>query len=136
MSLKSEIITIENGRDAGMTYLITEMPIAKADNWAMRALFAVANGGVDLEGVNPNMGMLGMANVAIKALAGINPSVGIPLLDELLDCVQVVPSGGNARALLLNEDVKDLTTMFRLRKEALAIHLDFLVQGGGLSLKS
>lgn len=136
MSLKSEIITIENGRDAGMTYLITEMPIAKADNWAMRALFAVANGGVDLEGVNPNMGMLGMANVAIKALAGINPSVGIPLLDELLDCVQVVPSGGNARALLLNEDVKDLTTMFRLRKEALAIHLDFLVQGGGLSLKN
>lgn len=136
MSLKSKTITIEKGRDAGMTYLITEMPIAKADNWAMRALFAIANGGVDLEDVNPNMGMLGMANVAIKALAGIDPKVGIPLLDELLECVQVVPSGGNARALLLDSDVKDLTTMFTLRKEALAIHLDFLVQGGGLSSKN
>ncbi|WP_336193322.1 hypothetical protein [Providencia stuartii] len=136
MSLKSKPITIEKGRDAGMTYLITEMPIAKADNWAMRALFAIANGGVDLEDVNPNMGMLGMANVAIKALAGIDPKVGIPLLDELLECVQVVPSGGNARALLLDSDVKDLTTMFTLRKEALAIHLDFLVQGGGLSSKN
>ncbi|MBG5919432.1 hypothetical protein [Providencia stuartii] len=136
MSLKSKTITIEKGRDAGMTYLITEMPIAKADNWAMRALFAIVNGGVDLESVNPNMGMLGMANVAIKALAGIDPKVGIPLLDELLECVQVVPSGGNARALLLDSDVKDLTTMFTLRKEALAIHLDFLVQGGGLSSKS
>lgn len=136
MSLKSKPITIEKGRDAGMTYLITEMPIAKADNWAMRALFAIANGGVDLEDVNPNMGMLGMANVAIKALAGIDPKVGIPLLDELLECVQVVPSGGNARSLLLDSDVKDLTTMFTLRKEALAIHLDFLVQGGGLSSKN
>lgn len=136
MALKSKTITIEKGRDEGMTYLITEMPIYKADNWAMRALFAIANGGVDLESVNPNMGMLGMANVAIKALAGIDPKVGIPLLDELLECVQVVPSGGNARALLLDSDVKDLTTMFTLRKEALAIHLDFLVQGGGLSSKS
>ncbi|EMA4783451.1 hypothetical protein AB7185_11130 [Providencia rettgeri] len=136
MALKSKTITIEKGRDEGMTYLITEMPISKADNWAMRALFAIANGGVDLESVNPNMGMLGMANVAIKALAGIDPKVGIPLLDELLECVQVVPSGGNARALLLDSDVKDLTTMFTLRKEALAIHLDFLVQGGGLSSKS
>lgn len=136
MALKSKTITIEKGRDEGMTYLITEMPISKADNWAMRALFAIANGGVDLESVNPNMGMLGMANVAIKALAGIDPKVGIPLLDELLECVQVVPSGGNARALLLDSDVKDLTTMFLLRKEALAIHLDFLVQGGGLSSKS
>ncbi|WP_272678484.1 hypothetical protein [Providencia sp. PROV137] len=136
MALKSKTITIEKGRDEGMTYLITEMPISKADNWAMRALFAIANGGVDLESVNPNMGMLGMANVAIKALAGIDPKVGIPLLDELLECVQVVPSGGNARSLLLDSDVKDLTTMFTLRKEALAIHLDFLVQGGGLSSKS
>ncbi|MEY0432404.1 hypothetical protein AB7V88_21790 [Providencia rettgeri] len=136
MALKSKTITIEKGRDEGMTYLITEMPISKADHWAMRALFAIANGGVDLESVNPNMGMLGMANVAIKALAGIDPKVGIPLLDELLECVQVVPSGGNARALLLDSDVKDLTTMFTLRKEALAIHLDFLVQGGGLSSKS
>lgn len=136
MALKSKTITIEKGRDEGMTYLITEMPISKADNWAMRALFAIANGGVDLESVNPNMGMLGMANVAIKALAGIDPKIGIPLLDELLECVQVVPSGGNARALLLDSDVKDLTTMFTLRKEALAIHLDFLVQGGGLSSKS
>lgn len=133
MTLKSKTITIEKGRDAGMMYQVTEMPIAKADNWAMRALFAIANGGVDLEGVSPNMGMLGMANVAIKALAGINPNVGIPLLDELLDCVQAIPSGGTARPLLLESDVKDLSTMFTLRKEALAIHLDFLVNGGGSS---
>ncbi|MEQ5327050.1 hypothetical protein, partial [Proteus sp. fly-1008] len=107
----------------------------KADNWAMRALFAIANGGIDIEGINPNMGMLGMAQVAIKALSGIKPDVGIPLLDELLECVQVLPSSGNARALIIDSDIKDLSTMFKLRKEVLAIHIDFLTQGGGSDLK-
>lgn len=136
MSLKSKTITIQKGRDAGKTFLISEMPIVKLDNWSMRALFAVAKGGVDLEGISPNMGGLGMANVALKALAGIDTDVGIPLLMELLDCVQVVPSGGNARSLLLDSDVTELSTLFTLRKEALAIHLDFLVQGSGLDSKS
>ncbi|HGW4593132.1 TPA: hypothetical protein ACNH0U_002678 [Proteus mirabilis] len=136
MSLKTKTITIEKGRDEGKTFVITEMPITKADNWAMRALFAIANGGIDIEGINPNMGMLGMAQVAIKALSGIKPDVGIPLLDELLECVQVLPSSGNARALIIDSDIKDLSTMFTLRKEALAIHIDFLTQGGGSDLKS
>lgn len=136
MSLKTKTITIEKGRDEGKTFVITEMPITKADNWAMRALFAIANGGIDIEGINPNTGMLGMAQVAIKALSGIKPDVGIPLLDELLECVQVLPSSGNARALIIDSDIKDLSTMFTLRKEALAIHIDFLTQGGGSDLKS
>lgn len=136
MSLKTKTITIEKGRDEGKTFVITEMPITKADNWAMRALFAIANGGIDIEGINPNMGMLGMAQVAIKALSGIKPDVGIPLLDELLECVQVLPSSGNARALIIDSDIKDLSTMFTLRKEVLSIHIDFLTQGGGSDLKS
>lgn len=136
MSLKTKTITIEKGRDEGKTFVITEMPIIKADNWAMRALFAIANGGIDIEGINPNMGMLGMAQVAIKALSGIKPDVGIPLLDELLECVQVLPSSGNARALIIDSDIKDLSTMFTLRKEVLSIHIDFLTQGGGSDLKS
>lgn len=136
MSLKSKTVEIEKGRDAGKMFVITEMPIVKADNWAMRALFAIANGGLDIEGINPNAGMLGMAQVAIKALSGVKPEIGIPLLDELMDCVQIVPTGGNARDVILNADVKDLSTMFILRKEALAIHLDFLVQGGGSDSKS
>lgn len=136
MSLKSKTVEIEKGRDAGKMFVITEMPIVKADNWAMRALFAIANGGLDIEGINPNAGMLGMAQVAIKALSGVKPEIGIPLLDELMDCVQIVPTGGNARDVILNADVKDLSTMFILRKEALAIHLDFLAQGGGSDSKS
>ncbi|MDC9598781.1 hypothetical protein [Xenorhabdus anantnagensis] len=135
-TLNSKTITIESGRDAGKTFVITEMPIVKADNWAMRALFTIANGGIDIGDIRPEMGMIGMAQVAVKALSSIRAEDGIPLLDELLDCVQIVPSGGNARAIEFNSDIKDVKTMFLLRKEALAIHIDFLTQGGGSGSKN
>ena len=32
MALKTKKITIEKGRDAGITFQVTEMPIAKADS--------------------------------------------------------------------------------------------------------
>lgn len=135
MTLKTKTVTIEEGRDQGKVYLITEMPLIKADRWATRALLAVMKGGVDIEKLDPNMGMLGMATVAIKALSGLDPETAVSLLDELLECVQIVPTGGNAREVVLDSDIKDLKTLFILRKEALAIHIDFLVQGGGLDLK-
>ncbi|MDE1479977.1 hypothetical protein KKJ01_17565 [Xenorhabdus bovienii] len=136
MALKSTTITIESGRDAGKTFVITEMPVIKADNWAMRAIFAVANGGIDIGDIRPEMGMMGMAQVAVKALSRIDPDVGIPLLDELLECVQIVPSGGNARSIEFNSDISDVKTMFLLRKEVFVIHIDFLTQGGGFGLKN
>ncbi|PHM30027.1 hypothetical protein [Xenorhabdus innexi] len=129
--LKSKTITIESGRDKGKTFVITEMPVVKADDWAMRALFTIANGGVDIGDIRPEMGMMAITNVAIKALSNIRAADGIPLLNELLDCVQIVPSGGNARAIEFNADIRDVKTLFLLRKEALTIHIDFFTQGGG-----
>ncbi|KMJ45445.1 hypothetical protein AB204_08975 [Xenorhabdus khoisanae] len=135
-NLKSKTITIESGRDAGKVFFITEMPIVKADDWAMRALFTIANGGIDIGDLRPSMGMMAIAQVAIKALSNIRADDGIPLLNELLDCVQIVPSGGNARAIEFNSDIRDVKTMFLLRAEALAIHIDFLTQGAGSDSKS
>ncbi|MBE8596858.1 hypothetical protein [Xenorhabdus sp. BG5] len=135
-NLKSKTITIESGRDAGKMFVITEMPIVKADDWAMRALFTIANGGIDIGDLRPSMGMMAIAQVAIKALSNIRAEDGIPLLNELLDCVQIVPSGGNARAIEFNSDIRDVKTMFLLRKEALAIHIDFLTQGAGSDSKN
>lgn len=130
MSLKTKTVVIEKGRDAGKTFVITEMPVTKADSWAMRAIFALANAGIDIGDVKPEMGMMGFGQVALKALSSIKAEVGIPLLNELLDCVQIVPTGGNARNMEIDSDIFDVMTLFILRKEALAIHIDFLAQGG------
>ncbi|WP_049250045.1 hypothetical protein [Neisseria elongata] len=132
MALKTKQITIENGRDKGRVFLITEMSAAHADHWAMRALIALANGGVDLGGLSPQQGMMGMVGVALDALGRLKADDAIPLLNELLDCVQIIPEGGQPRPLNMDfNDVEDFTTLWRLRKEVFALHTDFLQHAFG-----
>ena len=137
MTLKTKQITIENGRDKGRVFLITEMSAAHADNWAMRALIALANGGVDLGNLSPQQGMMGMAGVALDALGRLKADDAIPLLNELLDCVQIIPEGGKPRQLNMDfNDVEDFTTLWRLRKEVFALHTDFLQHAFGKTTES
>nr|DAW50840.1 MAG TPA: tail assembly chaperone protein [Caudoviricetes sp.] len=137
MALKTKQITIEHGRDKGRVFLITEMSAAHADNWAMRALIALANGGVDLGGLSPQQGMMGMARVALDALGRLKADDAIPLLNELLDCVQIIPEGGRPRPLNMDfNDVEDFTTLWRLRKEVFALHTDFLQHAFGKTTES
>ena len=132
MALKTKQITIEHGRDKGRVFLITEMSAAHADNWAMRALIALANGGVDLGDLSPQQGMIGMVRVALDALGRLKADDAIPLLNELLDCVQIIPEGGQPRPLNMDfNDVEDFTTLWRLRKEVFALHTDFLQHAFG-----
>lgn len=127
MSLKTKTVTIEKGRDKGKKFEITEMPVAKIDNWAMRVLLALAGAGVEV--AEANEGMKGLAKVAFAALGKIPPAIAIPLMDELLECVQFVPNGGSPRPLDLElGDVQDFTSIWILRKEVFNLHIDFLQQ--------
>ncbi|MCX8748217.1 hypothetical protein ABV523_17875 [Snodgrassella alvi] len=129
MARKTKDITIESGRDAGKSFRITEMPILQADKWAQRAIFAIARAGVDTSSINMNGGMLEMARLALDVVGKIDPEVGGDLLDELLSCVQIIPTGGVPRSLVMDSDIEDIKTLFVLRKEVLALHIDFLKSG-------
>lgn len=129
MARKTKDITIESGRDAGKSFRITEMPILQADKWAQLALFAIARAGVDTSSINMNGGMLEMARLALDVVGKIDPEVGGDLLDELLSCVQIIPTGGVPRSLVIDSDIEDIKTLFVLRKEVLALHIDFLKSG-------
>ena len=132
MSLKSKTITIEKGRDKGKKFQITEMPAAKIDNWAMRVLLALAAAGIDI--AEANEGIMGLARVAFGALGKIPHETALPLLDELLDCVEIVPEGGTARPLDLElGDIEDFANLWTFRKEVFNLHIDFLQQGNGLN---
>ena len=126
---KEKIFTVEKGRDAGKTFVVREMPVIQADRWAQRALFSMAKAGIDAHGMDFNNGMLGMAKFAFQAIGGIDPDVGGELLDELLTCVQIIPTGGTARPMVIESDIDDVKTLYVLRKEALMLHIDFLEQG-------
>lgn len=126
------MVTIENkGRDNGKVFQITEMPIIKADRWATRAMLALISSGVDIGEVNPSDGMIAIASVAVKALAGVPEETALSLLDELMDCVRIVPTGGVARDIVIDSDISEISTLFTLRKEVIALHTDFLQQDSG-----
>ena len=134
--LKTKEVVIKSGRDADKRFLVTEMPLLKADKWAQRALFALASGGVDAGTLDLSGGMLEMAKFAFAAIGNIDPQVGGDLLDELLECVQIIPSGGNPRDFDVETEIQDLKTLYLLRKEALFLHIDFLTQGNSLDFSN
>lgn len=148
MARKTKTVVIESGRDNGKSFLITEMPVTKADKWANTALLAMMRGGVDVGGVNFDLigntlmpsdapkidvsgGMLELARISIAGLGNVTETVGQSLLDQLIeDCVQVVPTGGAARPMLsIDDEIEDLKTLWTLRKEAFILHIDFLADG-------
>ena len=148
MARKTKTVVIESGRDNGKSFLVTEMPVIKADKWANTALLAMMRGGVDVGGVNFDLigntlmpsdapkidvsgGMLELARISIAGLGNVTENVGQSLLDQLIeDCVQVVPTGGAARPMLsIDDEIEDLKTLWTLRKEAFILHIDFLADG-------
>lgn len=145
MARKTKKVTIESGRDEGKTFLITEMPVTKADKWANTALLAMMRGGVDVGGVDfgaiqntivgggvdPTGGMLELARISIAGLGNVTEAVGQELLDQLInDCVQVVASATAVRPMLdIDDEIEDLKTLWILRKESFLLHIDFLAEG-------
>ena len=148
MARKTKTITLEKGRDKGKSFLITEMPVTRADKWANTALLAMLRGGVDVGNVNfgliadtigvgdapkidPMGGMLELARITIAGLGNVTETVGQELLDQLInDCAQVVSSGGVVRQMLsIDDEIEDLKTLWMLRKESFLLHIDFLADG-------
>jgi hypothetical protein len=130
MSRKVKEITITaEGRDQGKTYLITELPASEGEKWAMRALALLAKSGVELPDGSANLGMAGVARLGFEALMGINFLDLEPLLDQMMTCVQAVPSSGMARKLV-EEDIEEIATRLALRRDIFELHTGFFGSAG------
>ena len=148
MARKTKTLVIDSGRDKGKSFLITEMPVTRADKWANKALCNLLKAGIDPKAVNVNLlintidpsqevkidkmgGMLELATLLGRAVGGIPYEILQDLKDELIDeCVQIIPSGGSPRQFLsIDDELESLLTLESLRKEALLIHIDFLADG-------
>ena len=122
---KTVTITAQN-RDHGKNFLLTEMPAARAEKWAARAFLALAKSGVELPDSTTTNGMAGFATVGFEAIGKLDWADAEPLLDEMMTCVQIVPSPNIVRALVPGaDDIEEVSTLFTLRKELLELHLGF-----------
>lgn len=132
MPLKTKAVTIEapadgarENRDAGKTYLLTEMPALKAERWGRHAVAACSRNDLDVKGELAKLGLLGFYLVGFQALAGGDVEAVDALMDEMLTCIKIVESPTLARPLGGDGDIEEVSTLFRLRKELLELHMGF-----------
>lgn len=122
-----------------VTFVISKMPLIQGDRWANRVALALCRGGVDVSGflggstdlsdIKGMIDIVGITNTALKALGGIDDAEAQSLLDELLNYIKVKLSDGSTRSVVIESDVKDIQTLWKLRIEAIKINLDFLMAG-------
>ncbi len=113
-------------RDAGKVFEITEMAAVAAEKWAARALLALARGGIELPDDLAGAGLAGLAAIGLDALGRLPWEAAEPLLDEMFECVKIVPDP--ARPVVRNlveSDIEEVATILKLRREVLALHVDF-----------
>ena len=129
MARKEIQITISaEGDDRGKVFLLRRMSAMKAEKWATRALLALARSGVDVPDDVASRGLAGIASYGVHALSGVQFAEAEPLLDEMMQCVEVVPDRNRPAFSrpLVEEDIDEVGTILLLRREILALHLGFL----------
>lgn len=151
MRKTKEIIIEAKNRDNGKKFKVTEMPARQAEEWAIRVVCELMGSGAELpnqamdalklaSGSKPAedteerqmydavmaSGMIALAKFGITALSKIPFERSKPLMDELLACVKFVGGPGVEIPLSDEGQIEEATTWFRLKKEALMLHVDFL----------
>lgn len=136
MARKEKLFLVEDGdektnRDFGKLFLIREMPARQAERWAMRALLAVARSGVDLPENIVGGGMQSIAMLGIQAIMRVRFEDVEDLLDELMECVSIVPDPKKPKLVrdLSEDDIEEVKTMIILRKEVIELHVGFSQSG-------
>lgn len=128
MARKTAIFNATDGRDKGKAFFITELPAADAEDWAMRALFALINAGVEIPDDLLSAGLAGLAALGVKSLTKVPYEAAKPLFDTMMQCVQFIPDPRDhrtVRPLMTNDDIEEVSTRLALRKAVLDLHMDF-----------
>lgn len=137
MRKEIDITITDDGRDLGKVFHIKEMSASQAEKWAMRALMIAARSGVDV-GEALGAGMKGIAILGVTSLMTMNFFEAEPLLDEMMTCVRIKPDPKNRHVIrdLIDDDIEEILTRIKLRREVLNLHVDFSTAGALLKSTS
>lgn len=150
---KQETINITEG-DRVITFEITQMPALKLEKWIYRAAILIARAtGASVAGDSIKEARAAMKKIQEAAkekdkekakekedegirwitsvIGGLDFVEAEPLLDELLGCVKLLPSGAGSRITqdmtpqTIEGNIESPLTLMMLRKEALRVNLSF-----------
>lgn len=133
-------VSITEGADAGKVFVVQKMSLEVGDTWANRVALALFKSGVDISGLIPMdesgkpvfrgmIDMVGIVNVALKALGGVDEEVAQALLKQVLTNVKIRLPNGTERSAIMETDITEIGTLWKLRIEAIKVNLDFLTAG-------
>jgi hypothetical protein len=126
MARKESTFVADIGRDKGKQFHITEMSASQAESWAFRVILAIGNAGIEIPDNLASQGMAGLMAVGYMNLLKIPFEAAKPLLDEMMGCVQIIPSANMKRALI-EDDIEEVKTRLLLRKAVWDLHMDFFL---------
>ena len=116
MARKESIFIAESGRDVGKKFHITEMSATQAEAWAIKALLAIGNSGIDIPEGLIDQGMAGLVAISYMNLLKIPFKVAEPLLEEMMSCVKIMPSdSSNIKRNLFNFSGSDRFFSIKLK---------------------
>jgi hypothetical protein len=127
MARKESTFVADIGRDKGKQFHITEMSASQAESWAFRVILAIGNAGIEIPDNLASQGMAGLMAVGYMNLLKIPFEAAKPLLDEMMGCVQIIPSANMKRALI-EDDIEEVKTRLLLRKAVWDLHMDFFLK--------
>ena len=120
-----------HNRDQGKIYLLTEWPAAQAEKWGLKMMLAYnrSSGSIPLD--MRGIGMEGIAIIGINTFlrGSVESKEVIPLMDELLGCVQCIRDRARPDAVtpFTDDDTEEIATRLWLRAEVLSLHINFSV---------
>lgn len=129
---KEKTITIgDSGRDRGKMFHLIEMSATRADKWARRAIGVLIKSGVDIPDDALGSGLAGLAAIGIGALANVGTFEADAILDELMDCVKIVPDPNHPGVMrpLIEDDIEEVKTLYFIRAELFELHTGFSIPG-------
>jgi hypothetical protein len=129
MARRVETITITaEGRDKGKQFIIREMDSFEAEEWGERMLLAlVRGGGPEVSEQTVSMGLAGLATLGVGAVGAVQYDEIKPLLKQMMGCVTIPAAIAShfERPVNGQDDIEEVATILRLRKEVLELHLGF-----------
>lgn len=127
MRKENYITIVEEGRDKGKMFKITEASAIQADKWGVRAMLALNRNGAQIPDEIMKLGLIGVLVVGVHKLRGVLWSDLEPLLDEMMSCIMMVPTPSRMDVVrkLMDEDIEEVSTLSTLRKEVFSLHTGF-----------
>lgn len=132
MGIKTQIVTISaDNRDKGKVFIVREMPARPFEKWAVKALTAMGQAGIELPDDIMGLGGMGLAMLGFKSLIKIKAEQAEELLDEMFLYFEIQPNPNDPaiKRPILDTDIEELTTRLKLRAVWWEVQTGFPVAG-------